>query len=65
MFSELDKKENAAKKISLPTPKIAREGKKTFLANFKNICDTVSRPMDHLQWYIATEFVRPLLTPIT
>jgi translation initiation factor 2 subunit 2 len=57
MFTELDKKQNAAKKISIPTPKTKIEAKKTYLANFKQISDAVERPMEHIQSFIMSELI--------
>jgi translation initiation factor 2 beta subunit (eIF-2beta)/eIF-5 len=57
IFPELEKKHNVSKKISIPAPKITREAKKTFVSNFGQICQTVGRPMEHVQSHIAAELI--------
>lgn len=39
----------------LPDIKYGKEGKNTFITNFEEICNSLHRPIDHVQQFILTE----------
>ena len=44
-----------SKQIKMPPPSVESKGKKTFIANFKAICDAMKRDPEHVKQYICSE----------
>ena len=44
-----------SKKIKIPPPAVEVKGKKTYIANFKAICEAMKRDPEHLKQYICSE----------
>lgn len=55
LYIELGKYTNNTKKLTLEKPEISSANKKTFIANFKNICEKMNRKIDDVRAFFESE----------
>jgi len=55
LYSELETLVTPTKKISIEKPEVSNANKRTFIANFKNICNKLNRKEDEVRLFFEEE----------